>query len=68
MTISFSKHSEQIYSDKMANAIEFNGVENLVKDSEASIRGDVNRKFEYKLSDKAAKGKLLKGQKRFHLK
>ena len=48
----------------MANAIEFTSVEGLVKDSEVVVMRDEDRKFEYKLNDKAAKGKLIKGGKR----
>ena len=48
----------------MANAIEFTSVEGLVKDSEVVATKDEVRKFEYKLNDKAAKGKLIKGGKR----
>ena len=48
----------------MASAIEFSSVENVVIDSETVVRRDSTRNFEYKLDDKAAKGKLLKGVKR----
>ena len=48
----------------MANAIEFTSVECLVKDSEVLVTREEARKFEYKLNDKAAKGKLIKGGKR----
>ena len=48
----------------MTNTIEMTSVENLVKDSETVTCRDTPRKFEYKMNDKAAKGKLLKGAKR----
>ena len=48
----------------MAKAIEMTSVDNLVKDSETALFRDNVRKFEYKLDDKAAKGKLIKGGKR----
>ena len=64
MTISLLKLTEFTSSDNMANAIEFTSVEGLVKDSEVAVIRDEARKFEYKLSDKAARGKLIKGGKR----
>ena len=48
----------------MAKAIELTSVDHLVKDSELAVKGDAIRKFEYKLNDNAAKGKLIKGGKR----
>jgi hypothetical protein len=48
----------------MANTIEIKSVEDLVKDSVIVNCTDTARKFEYKMNDKAAKGKLLKGAKR----
>ena len=47
----------------MAKSIEFDSVEDLVKDSEAVYLGS-RRKFEYDLNDKNSKSKLLKGAKR----
>ena len=40
------------------------GIDNLVKDTEAVKRGEKKRVFEYKLDDKAAKAKMVKGAKR----
>ena len=62
MTISLEKLTNQI--DKMANAIDVISVEELVKESELILTSDTGRKFEFKLDEKAAKGKLIKGAKR----
>ena len=48
----------------MAKAIEMTSVENFVKDSELVKAKDTVRAFDYKLDEKAAKGKLIKGAKR----
>ena len=60
MTISFEKLTTQI--DNMANAIEAIG--KLVTENELFKREDTVRQFEFKLDEKAAKGKLVKGAKR----
>ena len=64
MTINLLKLTKLNLSDNMANAIEFTSVECLVKDSEVLVTRDEARKFEYKLKDKAARGKLIKCGKR----
>ena len=45
-------------------AIELQGIDDIVKDSEMMKKTENRRTFEYNMSDKAAKGKLLKGAKR----
>ena len=47
----------------MAKALEFNDVNDIVKDSEVNQVVE-NRQFEYKMNDKNAKNKLLKAAKR----
>jgi hypothetical protein len=48
----------------MAKAIEMTSVKHFVKDSELVKAKDTLRAFDYKLDEKAAKGKLIKGAKR----
>ena len=48
----------------MAKAIELGSIEDVVKDSELIDVDERRRQFEYKLNDKNAKSKLLKGAKR----
>ena len=48
----------------MTKAIEFNGVEDFVTDSEVTQYKEDNRQFKYNLNDAKAKSKLLKGAKR----
>ena len=65
MMIGVSELTKLNPSDNMANAMEFTNVENFVNDSEVANIGDIQaRKFEYRLDEKAAKGKLIKGAKR----
>ena len=45
-------------------ALECDNIMSLVNDSELDKFNDVKRTFEYKLNDKAAKAKLVKGAKR----
>ena len=45
--------------DNMANAIESNTVDNLVRDSEIIRLKDKARKFEYNIDEKATKAKLV---------
>ena len=59
-----TENANRLTSDKMAKAIEMTSVHNLVKDSETALFRDNVRKFEYKLDDKTAKGKFMKGAKR----
>ena len=46
------------------NAIETNGLKDMVKDSEFLVTTRNRRTFEYNLNDKAAQAKLVKGAKR----
>ena len=48
----------------MANCIEFKDVDSVVKDSEIVEYNDIKRNFKYKLNDKLAKAKMMKGAKR----
>ena len=48
----------------MAKAIEMTSVEHIVTDSELIKSKDNVREFDFKLDEKAAKGKLIKGAKR----
>ena len=48
----------------MTKAIEFNGVEDFVNDSEGTHYKEDKRQFKYNLNDAKAKSKLLKGAKR----
>ena len=62
MTVSFEKLTTQL--DNMANAIEVISIEKLVHESELIESVGSIRQFEFKLDEKAAKGKLIKGAKR----
>ena len=55
---------QKFNNDNMAKAIEMTSVENVVRDSELVKFSDTERVFDYKLNEKAAKGKLIKGAKR----
>ena len=48
----------------MAKPIEYDGVEDLVRDSETEAFPGENRSFKYELNHKQAKAKLIKGAKR----
>ena len=48
----------------MACYVEYNSVEDLVKDSEIVNKGEKPRNFQYELNQKQAKAKLIKGAKR----
>ena len=48
----------------MAKTIEMISVDSVVRDSELVKHIDVPRVFDYKMDEKAAKGKLIKGAKR----
>ena len=62
MNVSFGKLTTQL--DNMANAIEVISIEKLVQESELIESVGSIRQFEFKLDEKAAKGKLMKGAKR----
>ena len=62
MTVSLEKLRTQL--DNMANAIEVISIEKLVHESELIESVGSIRQFEFKLDEKAAKGKLMKGAKR----
>ena len=47
----------------MSKVMQFQNVEDIVKNSEIASFGDVKRNFKYELNDKNAKSKLLKGAK-----
>ena len=63
LMMSFSKLTKLTFGDKV-NGREVNTIDNLVQDTEIVRRGEVARVFDYKLDDKAAKAKMLKGAKR----
>ena len=52
---------DEISTDNMAKAIEMHTIEEFVKLSEVMKDGESCRAFSYKLNDKAAKNKLIKG-------
>ena len=48
----------------MSYSIEYNSVEEVVKNSEIALNGEKQRFFQYELNQKQAKAKLIKGAKR----
>ena len=55
---------DEIEIDNMAKAIEMNTIEDFIKESEVVKYDEDCRTFQYKLNDKSAKQKLIKGAKR----